>query len=79
VIDEDTCVVFKDGTQCLVCEELCPIPEKAIIFETRQARTARGIVRLRYPHVVDARCIGCGICQANCPAVPVAITVRKVY
>lgn len=77
VIDEDTCVVFKEGKQCLVCEELCPVPEKAIIFETRQARTAKGLARLRYPYVVDARCIGCGICQASCPAVPVAIIVRK--
>lgn len=78
-IDETTCVVFRDGKQCLVCEELCPVPEKAIIFETRSARTARGLVRLRYPSVVPARCIGCGICQANCPAQPVAITVRRLY
>jgi len=24
-------------TQCLVCEEMCPIPEKAILFEERAA------------------------------------------
>ncbi|MBE3065176.1 MAG: 4Fe-4S binding protein [Spirochaetes bacterium] len=78
LIDETTCVVFKEGKQCLVCEEMCPIPEKAILFEERAARTASGIVSLRYPSVVRARCIGCGICQATCPADPVAITVHRV-
>jgi polyferredoxin len=77
VIDESTCVVFKDRKQCLVCEELCPIPEKAIVFETREAQADAGGVSLRYPVVVPRRCIGCGICQANCPAAPVAITVRR--
>jgi polyferredoxin/Pyruvate/2-oxoacid:ferredoxin oxidoreductase delta subunit len=76
-IDESTCVVFKDRKQCLVCEELCPIPEKAIVFETRASRTDAGGVSLRFPVVVPRRCIGCGICQANCPASPVAITVRR--
>lgn len=77
-IDETTCVVFKESKQCLVCEEMCPIPEKAIVFEARPARTAAGVVLLRYPSVVRSRCIGCGICQAACPADPVAITVHRV-
>jgi polyferredoxin/ferredoxin len=77
-IDETTCVVFKDGTQCLVCEEMCPIPEKAILFEEKPVRAAAKAASLRYPSVVRSRCIGCGICQANCPADPVAITVRRV-
>jgi ferredoxin len=29
-IDEKVCVVFKDKVNCLVCEEVCPVPEKAI-------------------------------------------------
>ncbi len=40
-IDETTCVVFAEGKQCLVCEELCPIPEKAIVFGTRPPRRGR--------------------------------------
>jgi Pyruvate/2-oxoacid:ferredoxin oxidoreductase delta subunit len=71
-------VVFTEGKQCLVCEEMCPIPEKAILFEDRTARKAAGVVRLRFPAVIRARCIGCGICQAKCPADPVAITVHRV-
>jgi ferredoxin len=78
VIDEKKCVVFKDKKPCLVCEEVCPTPEKAIIFP-RQERILRpsGPTTLKYPSVVASLCIGCGICQANCPADQVAIVVSR--
>jgi polyferredoxin len=77
-IDERKCVVFKDKRPCLVCEEVCPTPEKAIVF-ARQERILRssGPTTLKYPAVVAALCIGCGICQANCPADQVAIVVSR--
>jgi len=79
VIDKDACVVFKDHKPCLVCEEVCPTPEKAVVFP-REEKIMRpsGPTVLKFPSVVDSRCIGCGICQANCPAPRVAITVSRL-
>ena len=78
VIDEKKCVVFKDKRPCLVCEEVCPTPVKAIMFP-RQERILRasGPATLKYPVVTAGLCIGCGICQANCPADQVAIVVSR--
>ncbi|MFH0914911.1 MAG: 4Fe-4S dicluster domain-containing protein [bacterium] len=33
-IDRNTCIPWSEDRDCLVCEELCPTPEKAIVFET---------------------------------------------
>jgi polyferredoxin len=73
-IDETACVVYKEQINCLVCEEVCPIPEKAIRYESADGSTAGG-EPLREPKMVPERCIGCGICEAKCPAEPVAIRV----
>ena len=77
-IDQKKCVVFKDKRPCLVCEEVCPTPEKAIVFAREEPiiRSA-GQTTLKYPAVVAPLCIGCGICQANCPADQVAIVVSR--
>ncbi len=76
-ISESDCVVFRDGINCLVCEEVCPVPGKAIrIREGTVLKDGRPEV-LRYPVMDDAKCIGCGICEAGCPATPIAIVVRK--
>lgn len=73
-IDETTCVVYKEKINCLVCEEVCPVPEKAIRFE-EAGGYARDQEPLREPKMVPERCIGCGICEAKCPAEPLAIRV----
>ena len=71
-IDRNTCIPWAEGRDCLVCQELCPTPEKAIVFRT-------GDAGVKLPEVVPERCIGCGICQHACP-VPneAAIRVRAV-
>ncbi len=73
-IDETVCVVYKEKFNCLVCEEVCPVPEKAIRYEQSGERTADG-QPLREPRMVPEACIGCGICESKCPAEPVAIRV----
>jgi polyferredoxin len=73
-IDENVCVVYKDKLNCLVCEEVCPVPEKAIRYEVTGEQAENG-ESLREPKMVPEACIGCGICEAKCPAEPVAIKV----
>ncbi len=53
---------------CLVCEEHCPIPQKALRFEevTETDLTGKRIL-LKKPYVVDELCNGCGICEYVCP------------
>jgi len=77
LIDEKRCVVFAEDTNCLVCEELCPVPEKAIkiLEKTKLVNDEETI--LRYPIMDNDICIGCGICEANCPTTPHSITVKK--
>jgi len=67
-IDEKRCIPYSRYTSCTVCEEMCPLPEKAIILEEREVITPSGErVRLRFPKVIHERCIGCGICENKCP------------
>jgi MauM/NapG family ferredoxin protein len=76
-IDQDLCVVFAQDTNCLVCEEFCPIPEKAIkIDEKSKLINGRNTV-LKYPVVDKTLCIGCGICEAFCPVYEKAIRVFR--
>ena len=51
-----------------MCEEHCPLPEKAIWLEEVTVLNARGSkVVVKQPHVNAELCIGCGICQDKCP------------
>ena len=88
-IDRNTCIPWSEGRDCLVCQELCPTPTKAIVFQTTTvtqgagsaggvATTAGQTATVKLPYVVPERCIGCGICQYNCPvANEAAIRVRS--
>lgn len=68
VIDTTRCLPFAYGRECIVCEEHCPIPDKAITFELRDVRLRDGTTRsLKHPRVDADRCTGCGICEAKCP------------
>jgi len=67
-IDEDRCIAWADHGECIVCEEMCPIADKAIKLEERQAtRVDGGTVNVKLPHVIREHCIGCGICEYQCP------------
>jgi ferredoxin len=67
-IDEERCIPWADNVDCIVCEEMCPIPEKAVRLETVQMESETGeTVELRRPSVVADLCNGCGICEHQCP------------
>ncbi|MBU2009237.1 MAG: 4Fe-4S binding protein [Chloroflexi bacterium] len=68
VVDEKRCIPFAEGRECIVCEEVCPIPEKAIKLEEKAASDSLGrAVLVRQPRVVTDLCTGCGICDYQCP------------
>ena len=49
-------------------EEVCPVSPKAIQTEDVEVKDVFGeIVLLNKPFMVPDLCIGCGICQAECP------------
>ncbi|RLB08282.1 MAG: (4Fe-4S)-binding protein, partial [Deltaproteobacteria bacterium] len=66
-IDKSRCIPYSQGVECIVCEEHCPTPEKAIRFEIVEVMTKEGSRKIRRPHVDINLCIGCGICEYKCP------------
>lgn len=75
-IDQDRCIAWADHTDCIVCEEMCPVAEKAITLEAaRFSRSDGSEVEVKRPHVDRMRCIGCGICEYKCP-VPGEAAIR---
>lgn len=68
--DKSRCIPWYRQEDCLVCEEHCPLPDKAIKFDTHEARTPDGRqVMVKFPYVREDICIGCGICETRCPVI----------
>ena len=66
--DKNRCLPYANGVPCIVCEEHCPTPDKAIKFREAQVLNSKGeLVSLLQPYVIDTLCIGCGICENRCP------------
>jgi polyferredoxin len=66
--DRNTCLPYAKGIPCIVCEEHCPTPDKAIKFRSAVVLDDRGAeVTVKQPYIVDELCIGCGICETKCP------------
>jgi len=75
-IDTTRCIPWSEYEDCLVCEEQCPVPTKAIKFEVRDITTFTGdIRRIKFPVVLKDKCIGCGACENKCPVKPKAAIV----
>jgi MauM/NapG family ferredoxin protein len=68
VVDKNHCLPYAKKLNCIVCEEHCPIPEKAIRFEEVEETdyTGKKLV-LKKPYIVEKLCTGCGICEYVCP------------
>lgn len=67
VIDTTRCLPYAFQRTCIVCEEHCPLPKKAIWFEEVEVLTREGVRRIvKQPRVDLELCTGCGICETKC-------------
>lgn len=66
--DRGRCLPWALATDCIVCEEWCPVSPKAIYVEEAQVIDSSGIAKtLKQPRVDPSRCVGCGACEYACP------------
>ena len=66
--DVSRCIPYAFGRECIVCEEHCPVPDKAIyVIEAEITNRAGEKIRIKQPRVDGSRCTGCGICENKCP------------
>jgi polyferredoxin len=67
-IDRNRCLPWASGMPCIVCEEMCPTPQKSISLEEAQVIDSNGqTITVKRPSVWRDLCIGCGICEHYCP------------
>jgi NAD-dependent dihydropyrimidine dehydrogenase PreA subunit len=72
-IDQNRCIAWSDHLDCIVCEEMCPLPDKAVRLEDSLVPDENGENRqILLPYVLRDLCIGCGICEYKCPVSGVA-------
>lgn len=66
--DVGRCLPWANQIPCVVCEEVCPVAPKAIQTYDEEVKDVFGrMVVLNKPFIVPDLCIGCGICEAECP------------
>jgi MauM/NapG family ferredoxin protein len=67
-IDKHRCIPWSQGIECVVCEEVCPVPRKAIELSNENVLNESGqMVRVLVPSIKKNKCIGCGLCENQCP------------
>lgn len=76
VFDKNHCLPYAKKINCIVCEEHCPVPDKAIKLEIVKDVDSNGkAITLKRPYVVDNLCIGCGICEYVCPLTKAGVEI----
>ena len=65
-IDKKACIAWEKGEYCVVCQEFCPY--QAVIEVDHKD--------VKCPVIDEAKCRGCGACESQCPALPIAIVVE---
>ena len=68
VIDRKKCLAWENHEYCVVCDEYCPY--KAVKVEEHDGVSC--------PVIDEKKCRGCGACESNCPADPIAIVVKPL-
>ena len=63
----DRCIIVRHGRPCGACAEHCPTG--AISLQERSRGRGRGRI-MAEPVIDESLCIGCGACEAVCPARP---------
>ena len=64
VVNYESCLRTRE-IDCRYCVDTCPIGEKAIRLDTQKR-----------VEVISAGCVGCGVCQYQCPTAPKSIIVQ---
>jgi polyferredoxin len=68
--DRGRCLPWSMETPCVVCEEVCPVSPKAIgTYDEEITRWDGTMVTLNKPYMRPELCIGCGICERECPVI----------
>ena len=80
VVNRNRCLPWAYSTPCIVCEEMCPISDKAIKLEEATVTNEQGeTITLQRPYVLNELCIGCGTCENQCPVeAEAAINIYRV-
>lgn len=67
-VNRSRCLPWAYSTACIICEEACPLPDKAVELQEDVAFTEQGEqITLQKPIVIKDKCIGCGVCEHQCP------------
>ena len=68
--DRGRCLPWAMEIPCVVCEEVCPVSPKAIgTYDEEITRWDGTKVTLNKPYMRPELCIGCGICEHECPVI----------
>ena len=66
-LDKVKCIAWEKQEYCVVCQEFCPY--QAVIEEEHKG--------VNCPIIDEAICRGCGACESQCPALPIAIIIER--